>query len=170
MNPYKVLKGTLKTLTVAAPLALFAGAEGCIWGFGAVANKDAQKKFDAFTQTEIFQAVKAEEEANLTAMKNELEIAQQQQSKGELSTKAYLDIKYEYDQRVKSFNSEDFVLSTMKKYGNGVYDDYKKSSDVGSGCMTLGALYSILGIPATIGVETKPVMEIVKRIEKLKNY
>lgn len=143
MNPYKILKGTLRTLAFAAPFALFAGVEACYWGFGGVAEKDAQKKFDDFTQSEIFQAFKAEEEANLTAMKNELEIAQQQQSKGQLSTRAYLDMKNEYDKKVESVNSEDFVLSTMKKYGP--YDDWAKSANAVEACRMGGIVYSVIG-------------------------
>ncbi len=149
------LKGVLKVVTIAGPLALFGGGLTGFFLPCSLARSTADKMVDNFAQTEIFQELKAEDEAELAIMKKDLDVAQEKHEKGEMSVRTYLDMKYDYEQKLEEVNSRDYIISAMEKYDKDIYVDYKNARKVQSSCMANGMLYALLGGCATAGLLIK---------------
>lgn len=152
MNPFKVLKGIFKAVPYTAPLLLFGGGLTGLWVPCSLAYSEANKKVEDFVQTEIFQELKAEDEAELAIMKQDLDIAEEKHEKGEMSAREYLDIKYEYDQKYALVNSDDYVVSVMEKFDPHIYDDYVASLNLGNGLSSGGVMYTAIGAFITAAI------------------
>ncbi len=159
MNPYRFLSKFLKGVTVAVPLLLYGGGLTSFWVPCSLAGGNADKAVDNFAQTEIFQELKAEDEAALDAMKKDLDIAQEKQEKGEISLRTYLDMKYDYDQKLENVNSREYIVSAMEKYDRNSYDDYKNADEAWTVCAILGAMYTTGGCACTIAFAANVVKD-----------